>query len=79
MVDEEWGENEKRLHRGSQRKENGGYFSYSYDRVGGAGRLLVSLYDDRPKLVCDVVRSVLHGVGVSAQSTEQGSVCSTLS
>ena len=43
MADEEWGEMKKRLGRGSRGKENGDCFSYSYGRVGGAGRLLVSL------------------------------------
>ena len=33
----------KRLGRGSPWKESGSCFSYSYDLVGGAGRLLVSL------------------------------------
>ena len=44
VADEEIGQKwKKRLGRGSRWKENGGYFSYSYDRVGGAGRFLVSL------------------------------------
>ena len=33
----------KKLGRGSRFKENGDCFSYSYDRIGGAGRLLMSL------------------------------------
>ena len=49
VADEEWSENEKnkknkkRLVRGSRWKADGGCFSYNYDRVGGVGRLLLSL------------------------------------
>ena len=40
---EEWGENEKEWVE-KVGKDNGGCFSRSYDRVGGAGRLLVFFY-----------------------------------
>ena len=57
------------------REKNGGCFSYSYDRVGGAGRLLVSLCPVKVNLVVQlgqyvgivhrVVPRVVRGVGVS--------------
>ena len=52
LADEEWGKNEKKTgSRKSVRKENRGCFLYSHDRVGGAGRLLVSLSPVNVQLV----------------------------
>ena len=46
-----WGENEKKTGSRKSGKENGGWFSYSYNSVGGAGRLLVSLFPLNANLV----------------------------
>ena len=43
VAGEEWGENEKDWVE-KNGEENGGRFAYNYDRVGGAGRLLVFFY-----------------------------------
>ena len=51
VADEEMGWNwKKRLSRGSQWNKNGGFF-HSYDRVGGAGRVLVSLFSIKANFV----------------------------
>ena len=52
MADEEWGEVKKKdWVEEVGEKKNGGCFSYSYDRIGGAGRLLVSLSPIKVNLV----------------------------
>ena len=66
-----WGENKKKDWIEEVGEKTGGSFSYSYDCVGGASRLLLSPSPVNVSLViyfCEsvrVVRRVIRGVGVS--------------